>query len=219
MNDDLTLPPEVLATAQPGWPHFPGVADQPTQHGSVWIPSAFQLNVIDKATETIHASLMYAVDDGDVGLRVVISSPFEVPEMLDWLREHRPLRWWKRWAIVDLALDMAERSHAAELANAWLMSSADTEEGAARDYVDRRAQILAPVHAAAITAPVDRRRNRVTDVDLEKAAAIYKTAQAQGLPPTVAVQEELSLSRSGASRWIRLARDRGILPPTSQGKR
>lgn len=218
VSDDLTLPADVLATAQPGWPHFPGVTETPTKHGKVWIPNAFQLNVIDKATEKIHGTLMYAVEDGDVGLRVVISSPFEVPEMLDWLRERRPLRWWKRWAIVDLALDTAERSHAADLANAWLMTEGDGESST-RAYLDRRGELLAPVHAAAMAAPIDRRRNRVTDDDLRRLASVYSTAKELGHPPTIAVQEAFNLSRSGAGRWIRMARDAGHLPPTSQGKR
>ncbi|QOK21396.1 hypothetical protein IGS73_09400 [Janibacter indicus] len=214
----MTLPQDVLATAQPGWPHFPGVPQAWVQHGSVQLPSVFQLNVIDKATEATHATLMYAVEDGEVGLRVVISSPMEVPDMLDWLRERRPLRWWKRWAIVGMALDTAERSHAAELANAWLMSDSDGE-AADREHTDRRAQVLAPVYAAALKAPVDRRRNRVTDEDLRAAASVYLAAKEQGQPPTVAVEETFNLSRSGAGRWIRMARDAGHLPPTTKGQR
>lgn len=216
--EDREYPDDVIATVQPGWPHFPQVREVDVEQRNVRIPNYFQLNVIDRESETIHITLMYAVEEGDVGLRVVISSPFEVPAALDWLRDRQPMREWKRSAVFSIALDTAERGVSAELANTWLMADGD-EQDSGQAYADRRDELLSPVKDAALSLPLDRRRNRVTDADLERAVAVYNEAREHGAPPTVAVQEALQLSRSGASRWIRMARDRGLLPPTSQGKR
>lgn len=51
-----------------------------------------------------------------------------------------------------------------------------------------------------------------------EAAKHYLAAQASGSSaPTLAVAAEMDVSRSQASRYVRAARDAGLLPPTSPG--
>lgn len=49
-------------------------------------------------------------------------------------------------------------------------------------------------------------------------AAVYLAAQNRGEPPTKAVAETFRYSRSAAGKWVARARQRGYLPPTSQGR-
>ncbi|WP_345262615.1 hypothetical protein [Nocardioides nanhaiensis] len=52
----------------------------------------------------------------------------------------------------------------------------------------------------------------------EDVARIYNEAVDSGRYPLQAVMETRFVTRSTASRWVRQARDRGLLPATSQGK-
>lgn len=49
-------------------------------------------------------------------------------------------------------------------------------------------------------------------------AAVYLAAQKRGEPPTKAVAETFGYSRSAAGKWVARSRQRGYLPPTSQGR-
>jgi hypothetical protein len=57
-----------------------------------------------------------------------------------------------------------------------------------------------------------------TDRDLQTVADIYQAAYVTGNPPTKTVMSRLELPRSTASRWIRMARERGLLGPATSGK-
>src|SRR4051812_27570927 len=59
------------------------------------------------------------------------------------------------------------------------------------------------------------RREGPTDSNLQWVASVYRSALARGDRPTVAVQTALGLPRSTAGDWLRAARDRGYLPPSS----
>jgi len=48
-------------------------------------------------------------------------------------------------------------------------------------------------------------------------ARIYSEALLAGRPPTLAVAKTHNVSKSTAAHWISRARDKGYLPPTSQG--
>ena len=47
-------------------------------------------------------------------------------------------------------------------------------------------------------------------------ADIYTYAAEHGMPPTLTVMEEWDAPRSTAGRWVREARDAGLLPPTKE---
>lgn len=49
-------------------------------------------------------------------------------------------------------------------------------------------------------------------------ARIYTEAYQRGLKPTKAVQEELSVSKSTAAKWVSRCRELGLLPLTRRGK-
>ena len=57
-----------------------------------------------------------------------------------------------------------------------------------------------------------------SDEDLRTVAALYQVAYATGQAPTRLVMNRLELPRSTASRWIALARERGLLGPATPGK-
>jgi hypothetical protein len=57
-----------------------------------------------------------------------------------------------------------------------------------------------------------------TEKDLQTVADVYHVAYATGQAPTKAVIERLDLPRSTASRWVRMARERGLLGPATPRK-
>jgi predicted GIY-YIG superfamily endonuclease len=64
----------------------------------------------------------------------------------------------------------------------------------------------------------DRRTSRMARIQAAAAAGFYLAAQASGSPaPTLAVAAAMGVSRSQASRYVRAAREAGLLPPTSPG--
>lgn len=56
-----------------------------------------------------------------------------------------------------------------------------------------------------------RHRRAWTDTELRQAAAVYRSAVVDGLPPRQAVAEHYSVSAAMASKVIRMARDAGFL--------
>ncbi len=74
----------------------------------------------------------------------------------------------------------------------------------------------------AIRRSVRMRRGPGTGPDaeaVEQAARIYRSASAAEEPPLAAVMRELGLARSTASRLIRAARDKKMIPPARKGDR
>jgi len=57
-----------------------------------------------------------------------------------------------------------------------------------------------------------------SDEDLRLVATVYQVAYATGGPPAKTVMDRLGLPRSTASRWIALARKRGLLGPATPRK-
>jgi hypothetical protein len=57
-----------------------------------------------------------------------------------------------------------------------------------------------------------------SEKDLRAVADVYQLAYVTGGAPTKTVMERLGLPRSTASRWIRMARDRGLLGPATPRK-
>lgn len=66
--------------------------------------------------------------------------------------------------------------------------------------------------------PTDIAKHGPTDDAMGAVAMIYRVAHALGDPPTTAVAEVLSLSRSTAGRWVTTARRKGFLGETTKGK-
>jgi hypothetical protein len=56
------------------------------------------------------------------------------------------------------------------------------------------------------------------DADLRAVADVYQLAYLTGAAPTKMVMQRLDLPRSTASRWVRMARDRGLLGPATPRK-
>lgn len=57
-----------------------------------------------------------------------------------------------------------------------------------------------------------------SDEDLRTIATAYQVAYATGAAPTKTVMQRFELPRSTASRWIRMARERGLLGPATPRK-
>jgi Family of unknown function (DUF6214) len=62
------------------------------------------------------------------------------------------------------------------------------------------------------------RRTGPTEKDLQTVADVYHVTYATGAAPTKAVMDRLGLPRSTAGRWIRMARERGLLGPATPRK-
>ena len=65
-----------------------------------------------------------------------------------------------------------------------------------------------------------RRRGRpaISTEILQEAARVYSGAYEKGEPPTQAVREHFNLKRANAARYVWLCRQKGLLPPTTQGR-
>jgi len=57
-----------------------------------------------------------------------------------------------------------------------------------------------------------------SDADLRAVADVYQLAHQTNAPPTRTVMHRFDLPRSTASRWIRMARERGLLGPATPRK-
>jgi hypothetical protein len=64
---------------------------------------------------------------------------------------------------------------------------------------------------------LDKSQGPTSDV-LEHIAAIYRVARVFGVAPTLAVQTEMDLPRSTATRWLALAREQGHLGSAEIGR-
>ncbi len=63
-----------------------------------------------------------------------------------------------------------------------------------------------------------RRGVRLTDDQLRRVAEIYQTALRLGDPPTKTICEKEHVTRPTASRWVSMARARGVLGPAMPGR-
>jgi hypothetical protein len=67
--------------------------------------------------------------------------------------------------------------------------------------------------------PLKRPKGRnLSDEFYATVAERYRDAAARGLSPRTAISEAASVSTDVAGRWVREARKRGLLPPTTPGK-
>lgn len=62
------------------------------------------------------------------------------------------------------------------------------------------------------------RGRKLADDFYEKVADAYRAATARGLRPRTAIAETAGVTTDVAGRWVREARKRGLLPPTSPGR-
>lgn len=74
-------------------------------------------------------------------------------------------------------------------------------------------------HATWVNTQVGRqRRTARTDSAVREVAAVYREAMGRDAPPSAAVAQHLRCSPRTAREWVKEARDRGFLPPTTRGK-
>ncbi len=94
-----------------------------------------------------------------------------------------------------------------------------TPEGASAEWVEQYAQWRADMHEVrqAVREGPDNPR-RLGDEHYRRVADVYKAAVRSGEPPTAAVAEALTVSKSAAAKQVARARERGFLPRTSRGR-
>jgi hypothetical protein len=63
-----------------------------------------------------------------------------------------------------------------------------------------------------------RRGSPVTDETLREVARHYRQAAEHGEPPSLGVAAAMNVSRSTAARWVKRARERGLLGPALRGR-
>jgi hypothetical protein len=184
---------------------------QYVRFGRVLVPRAFEMIVTPKRTamskesQPWAVSLMYeAEEDGsDIMLTGLISSLIEVDKALAELR--RPLTWWKRYALTRIAYDAFDHI------------LLQYEPPFAEEELAARRTFLANNVRAALSAPLAKRRNRITKDHLAEVAQIYKKAVDAGEHPTQAVAKAMKVSHSAASKYVGKARQEGLLDKTRQG--
>jgi hypothetical protein len=183
--------------------------------GRVLVPRAFEMIVTPKRTamskesQPWALSLMYeAEEDGsDIMLTGLISSLIEVDKALAELR--RPLTWWKRYALTRIAYDAFDHSFD-HILEQYEPPATEEELAAMRTFLANNVR-------AALSAPLAKRRNRITKDHLAEVAQIYKKAVDAGEHPTQAVAKAMNVSHSAASKYVGKARQEGLLDKTRQG--
>lgn len=201
--------------ADPGWGEaqrfatFLGEDSDPVRVGQLWVPSQFQLSVIDEQYPVedgpLLVELLFHAKGGEIRLAAVLSSPLEVDDALAVLRQKQPLSEWKRDALMLLAADAAT----AEVTNGRGWVQGEMTEAERRAVGDAVGVAMRAAHSM----PLKRRRNRVTSDHLAEVAQVYREAWAAGEPPTKAVAEHFSTSHSTAARWVGKARGADLLGP------
>ena len=206
---------DVYSIGREGWTVAP---DQAAAHlrangpsgkvriGDLWIPAAFEYVVSSiHAEHTFLVALMYAIEDGEIHLRMAYSPTHELNEALAILRKLSPITRWKREALMYLA---AEKDGAAlELIERVLNRPATYSEMSR----DERGDVIGEAIRTAARTPLRRRRDRITDDLLREVAQVYRAANDAGEAPTMAVAQHFYKSHSSAARWVGLAREAGHL--------
>jgi hypothetical protein len=92
-------------------------------------------------------------------------------------------------------------------------------EDAPAEWVEAHAQWRAATREArqAVREGPDNPR-RLGDEHYRRVADIYRDAVRNGEPPTAAVADALTVSKSAAAKQVARARERGLLPRTSRGR-
>lgn len=196
---DIKLPKGVTLEVAPG-------TTRKVLVGSSLVPAEFGMAVKWGAGSSGEwkAVLTFAADPdaGEVVLKCVQSSHKDVDEVIDHLRKHRPITWWKRRAVVEWVLNDASLSfEVPSLDLAWEDHTEAQRAAITQGLIRAESAIM-----SAASVPVTRRRDRVTLKLLQEVAAVYKEAWAGGHNPTVAVGKHFHKSHSTAARWVGLAR-------------
>lgn len=223
MPETPTLPDGWTLNILAGWPmdqfaHWPPLE----RAGNVLLPAAFTgIAHPDDGSDVLF--LCFKVQEGEVMLTTVMSSQSDVHTALDRLRRAAPMDTWRRLCIVGMARFLASadpEEMAAEDVKVGMGGMRSEWEKAARAWQSQLQGWGQQNAERAETEPVHRRkRNRITREHLEKVAEIYRQADADGAPPTRAVQDAFATTHSTAAKWVSQARKEGILgpPPGSRG--
>lgn len=215
LPDDWTL--NVLA----GWPmdqftHWPPLE----RAGNVLLPESFTA-IVHPNDQSEVLFLCFRVNEGEVRLTTVMSSRSDVPTALDRLRRAAPMETWRRLTIVgmarflatadpeELAKENAENGFG-DLRRSW-DEAARTWKAQLQGHGDLNAK-------RAETEPLRRKRNRITREHLEAVAEVYRQADADGAPPTRAVQQRFATTHSTAAKWVAQARKEGVLGPARNSR-
>ena len=215
--ETYSAPSDLHVSVLEGWSIIAAIrGDESPQYvrfGRVLVPRAFEMIVTPKTTAMSKESqpggwamsLMYeAEEDGsDIMLTGLISSLIEVDKALAELR--RPLTWWKRYALTRIAYDAFDH-----ILEHYEPPLAEEELAARRTFLTNNVR-------AAFSAPLAKRRNRITKDHLAEVAQIYKKAVDAGEHPTQAVAKAMNVSHSAASKYVGKARQEGLLDKTRQG--
>ena len=122
------------------------------------------------------------------------------------------VRYWRHIGKGPASFKVGRRVlYAVEDVDAWI----DGARSESRCAVPQDVSEVAQTPSIAIDVEPGRRR-RLTSEVLKRAASIYQANLNDR--PGEAVQTAYSVSPRQAARYIRVARDKGFLPPTTQGK-
>ncbi|HEY5832454.1 hypothetical protein [Streptomyces sp.] len=217
MVETPTLPDGWVLNVLAGWPmdqfvHWPALE----RAGNVLLPESFT-GVAHPDDQSDVVFLCFRTHEGEVQLTTVMSSRSDVPTALDRMRRAAPMDTWKRLCIIGMARFLATvdpdelAKESAE--NGWgdLRSSWDEAARTWQSQLKGFGRLNA--ERAESTSIHRRRRNRITREHLEKVAEAYRKADADGAPPTRAVQQVFATTHSTAAKWVAQARKEGILGP------
>lgn len=108
------------------------------------------------------------------------------------------------------------RDATARVAAQWRLSEAQGED--MRLVPASPSEGLETYRALLEDARRPRRGSPITDDHLRQVADLYRTALARGDAPTQTVADSMHVVPSTAGRWVKRARERGFLGPTTPGR-
>lgn len=164
------------------------------------VPNRFEAHfVLGNPEAVVTIEVFVPADLRPVVLELKIRSKAKAPVTTSVLRQ----------VLVDQLLQRAleEATVSASVREEWLAS------------LPPHVQALAADNMSAAPASADERRRGHADEDARTAAQIYLEAMATGSrAPGVAVANKMNRSRAQVARYIRRARELGLLPPLKQPK-
>jgi hypothetical protein len=121
---------------------------------------------------------------------------------------------------VGRLVEASRRQLLAELERAEEDPPADLPEGFRNVLRDIRRDLLASTESDRRALQQPRRGRDLGEDHYREVAQVYAQAAHEGRPPTAAVAEHFSVSKSAAAKKVARARDprRGYLPPTTRGR-
>ncbi len=105
-----------------------------------------------------------------------------------------------------------------EIQTKWALGASDRAIVARRPPGRLKELLRADLDARRGERLVARQSDETPDAFYKRVASFYKVMMERGGKPTSAIAESAGVTKTTAARWVREARQRNLLPPTTKGR-